>query len=70
MHDCKFIQEAFIRIARDSGFTMDGVEVAIFTGQLLNCSPFTVYAAFSNMDTMNAVANGSHPAVKKVENSG
>ncbi len=70
MHDHKHIQEVFIRIAQDNGFAMSGTDVAIFAGQLLGCSPFTVYGAFSNMDTMNAVAAGTHPATKKVQNNG
>jgi len=65
MIDRKTIQDSFIRIAQDSGFTMSGTDVAIFTGRLLKCSPFTVYAAFGYMDTMNAVANGTHPASRK-----
>ena len=66
MQDRNHIQEVFMQIARDSGFTMSGTEVAIFVGKLLVCSPFTVYAAFGDMDCMNAVANGTHPSVKKV----
>lgn len=61
----KTIQDSFIRIAQDSGFTMSSIDVAIFTGRLLGCSPFTVYEAFGDMDVMNAVANGTHPASRK-----
>ena len=64
MPDRKFIQDVFIRTARDSGFAFNGVELAVFVGKLLDISPFMVYAAFSDMDAMNAVAAGTHPAVK------
>jgi hypothetical protein len=70
MHEHKHIQEVFIRTAQDGGFAMSGTDVAIFVGKLLGCSPFTVCAAFGNMDTMNAVATGTHPAAKKVQNNG
>jgi hypothetical protein len=64
-HTRKHIQDVFIRIARDSGFSLSGTDVAIFAGQLLNCSPFTVYAAFGSFDTMNTVADGTHPIHKE-----
>jgi hypothetical protein len=70
MHERKHIQEVFIRTAQDSGFTMSGTDVAIFVGKLLGCSPFTVYAALGNQETMNAVASGTHPAAKKFQNNG
>lgn len=68
MQDRKYIQDVFIRIAQDSGFTMTGTDVAIFAGKLLGCSPFTVYGAFGDMDTMNAIADGTHPAARKSNN--
>lgn len=64
MHDRKYIQDVFIRIASDSGFSLSGTDVAIMSGQILQCSPFTVYAAFGDMDCMNAVADGTHPIHK------
>lgn len=68
MHDRKYIQDVFIRIAQDSGFTLSGTDVAIIAGKMLNCSPFTVCAAFGSFDTMNTVANGTHPAARKSNN--
>ena len=63
MADREYIQQIFIRIARDSKFKMDAIEVAKMTANLAKVHPIEVMGAFG-FDNMNAVANGTHPVVK------
>lgn len=63
MLDREYIQQIFIRIAKDSKFKMDAIEVAKMTASLAKVHPLEVMGSFS-FDNMIAVANGTHPVVK------
>jgi hypothetical protein len=63
--DRTLIQNTFIRVAQDSGFTMDAYRVADFTASLLKISALEVAFAFSSLNLMENVASGDHPAAKK-----
>jgi hypothetical protein len=60
------IQNIFIRIAQDSGFTLDPYRVAHFVADLLKISALEVAFAFSNLQLMESIARGEHPAAKKL----
>lgn len=63
--DRSLIQNTFIRIAQDNGFIMEPYRVAHFTADLLNISAFSVAFAFSDLQLMESVARGEHPASHK-----
>ena len=58
------IQNTFIRVARDSRFRMDPYDVTHFVARLLNISALEVAFAFSDLQLMESVARGDHPASK------
>lgn len=66
--DADAIQNVYIRIARDSQFRMDHIEVAKLAGAVLALHPFEVYCTFPYMDVMKDVAEGNHPVL--IENGG
>ena len=63
MFDRETIQKLYIRICRDSGFSIDYIQAAILAGKVLNMHPFSVYNAFSYLDVMEKIAKGEHPVV-------
>lgn len=65
MMDRALIQNTFIRVARDSRFRMDPYEVSHFVARLLNISALEVAFAFSDLQLMESVARGDHPAAKR-----
>lgn len=60
----KQIQDIYIRVCRDSQFTLDAQRAAILVGMMLNKSPLEVWL---NMDinVMERVASGEHPAAHR-----
>jgi hypothetical protein len=56
------IQNLFIRVCRDSRFSMDPIDAAVMTGSILKCHPIQVWVAL-DIDNMTRIANGTHPAV-------
>lgn len=56
------MQQAFIRVFRDSGYRIDAVRAAILVGMMLHCHPLQVWLAMPSLDVMNAIAAGEHPA--------
>lgn len=64
-YERQYIQEVFIRVAKDSGFGLEGTRVALFVANLLDMPPFMVYTAMGDMDTMNKISKGDHPVCKE-----
>ena len=61
--DRKYIQDVFIRICRDSGFTIDYIDAAKLTGKVLKIPPFEVWEAMyiGDLQRMERIAKGEHP---------
>lgn len=55
-------QKMFIRVCRDSRFKMDPASAARFAAKLLGTHPILIWTALG-LDTMEAIANGTHPSV-------
>ena len=58
-------QQVFIRVCRDSGFRLEAVSAATLAATALRCSPLEIWTAVGSLDTMDAIANGSHPAANR-----
>jgi hypothetical protein len=52
------LQKLFYRIAKDSGFSMDPVDVAILGSKVLNCSALEFWIALG-FENMRRIADGS-----------
>jgi len=61
MTDRKTRQDVFIRVCRDSKFTMDAVKAATFAALVLDCHPLEIWLAMPDFNTMERIADGSHP---------
>lgn len=64
----EYIQKMFIRVCRDSGFTMEYIKATIFAGEILKISPIEVWTSFGSLDTMEEIAKGIHPVLKRQSN--
>jgi hypothetical protein len=64
-HTHKTITDTLIRVAQDSAYSFDYIELIQFTAGLLDIHPFTVYSAIGSLNTVKQIANGTHPATKK-----
>jgi hypothetical protein len=58
------IQELFIRVCRDSGFTLDAARAAGVAAIAFGCHPLEVWMAMPSLDVMNEIAAGKHPAAR------
>jgi hypothetical protein len=58
------LQQLFIRVCRDSGFTLDWVRAAILTAKIADTDPLLVWLAM-DVSTMERIASGAHPAAVK-----
>jgi hypothetical protein len=47
------IQELFIRVCRDSGFTLDAARAAGVAAIAFGCHPLEVWMAMPSLDVMN-----------------
>lgn len=63
----KYVQMAYIRVCRDSGWRFDYIRAAHFTADLLKISALEVWTQFSSLDIMEQVAKGEHPIVNNPE---
>ena len=63
--DRKIITDTVIRIAQDTQFQMDYIDLIQFAAETLDTHPFTVYHAIGSLDTAKQIAAGTHPATKK-----
>ena len=56
------VQQVFIRICRDSGFTLATPEAAALAAGALGCSPLQIWTAMQSLAMMDQIAAGTHPA--------
>ena len=59
----KQIQDVYVRLCRDSKFTMDYIQVAILTASMLKIQPLEVWGAL-DFNQMEQLADGTHPYYK------
>jgi hypothetical protein len=52
-----FLQQLFVRVCRDSGFTLDWPRAAILTGMIAKVDPLMVWMAMDS-ETMDKIARG------------
>lgn len=57
----------YVRICRDSGFSMSFDKAAHFVADMLGISALEVWSAFGDITNMQRVASGEHPAVNNRE---
>ncbi|QDP65824.1 MAG: hypothetical protein Unbinned7865contig1001_23 [Prokaryotic dsDNA virus sp.] len=62
MTERKAIQDLYIRISKDSGWSMSYTNVAKLAAQILGIHPLEVARAFADLGLMERVAKGDHPA--------
>lgn len=61
----KQMQDVFIRVCRDSRFTLDAVRAASLAGLILNRHPLEIWLAMPHYDVMEQIAAGTHPAAQR-----
>jgi hypothetical protein len=57
----KLRQDVFIRVCRDSGFTMDTIRAAQLAARVAKCDPLEIWIAVGDLLSMERIASGSHP---------
>lgn len=60
----RFRQQIFIRVCRDSGFRVDAINAAYLAAMIARCHPLHIWLAMPDMDTMERIAAGKHPAAQ------
>lgn len=60
------LQQAFIRVCRDSGFRMDHIRAAILAGNAAGVHPLEIWIAMPCFDVMEQIARGEHPAAHRL----
>jgi hypothetical protein len=63
-HSRETMQQVFIRVCRDSRFSMDAVDAAHFAARMLGCDPLEIWFAMSSLSIMEEIARGTHPAAR------
>ena len=58
-------QDAFIRVCSDSGYSLEASQAANIAAKVLGCSPLEIWTAFGELNQMDRIADGSHPALSK-----
>lgn len=61
----KTVTDLYIRVCRDSSFSLGVVRSAQVVGSILGLHPLQVWMAVGSLDAMERVANGSHPAARR-----
>ena len=61
--DRETIQKLFIRVCRDSSFSLEHTRAAHLVGSILGKSAIEVWIAFSDLDTMRRISTGEHPCL-------
>lgn len=56
------LQQLFIRVCRDSGFTLEATRAASLAAKIANTHPLNVWMAMPDLSTMERIAAGAHPA--------
>ena len=64
----KRVQEAFIRVCRDSGFGLEASRAAAIAAGVLGIHPLEVWTAIGDLATMDRIAAGNHPAAHRMAN--
>lgn len=59
-------QAVYMRVCRDSGFTLEATRAAHLAARILKCSPLDIWIAMGTLETMDRIANGTHPALTPV----
>ena len=60
----KQLQELFLRVCRDSGFSLEATQAASIAAKAAGVSPLEFWVAFGTIDAMDKVADGGHPSSK------
>jgi hypothetical protein len=60
----KFIQDLYIRVCRDSGFTMEYTRAAHFAGKVGGFHAMDVWTAMPSLQVMEQIATCEHPAAR------
>lgn len=61
-------QDLFIKVCKDSGFTLDMYRAAALVGAVFGTTALDVYCKMDvGLDTMIQIANGTHPVVQTKE---
>jgi hypothetical protein len=57
-------QQAFIRVCRDSGFSLESSRAASLAAKVLGIHPLDIWVAIGDLATMDRIACGEHPAAR------
>jgi hypothetical protein len=60
--DREIRQQAFIRVCRDSGFSLEASRAANIAAKVVGRHPLDIWTAFSGLDVMDRIASGDYPA--------
>lgn len=61
MDERETIQRIYIRLCRDSRYTIKAENAAILAGNVLGISPLVVWTKFPSFAVMEEIASGTHP---------
>lgn len=59
------IRSLYLRVCRDSRYTISSGNAAILVAQMLGISPLEVWVAMPSLSVMDEIAAGAHPAAQK-----
>lgn len=60
----KLVQDIYIRVCRDSLFSLPAVRAAALAAMILKTHPLAIWLAMPSYDVMEEIARGQHPAVR------
>jgi hypothetical protein len=63
-HERKTVQDVFIRVCRDSGYSMNAIKAAGVAAAAMKCHPLDVWLAMPSLYVMDEIAAGTHPACR------
>jgi hypothetical protein len=66
----KLKQDLYIRICRDSGYSMDAIKASCFVAGMLKCSPLEIWLSMPSFSVMEDIAKGVHPICNNSTNKG
>tara|TARA_R110000772_G_scaffold99174_2_gene198828 strand:- start:667 stop:873 length:207 start_codon:yes stop_codon:yes gene_type:complete len=61
----KQIQDLFLRVCKDSEYTLEWDRASSLTAAILKIHPLQIWLAMPDIDTLIAIATGDHPITKK-----
>lgn len=62
--DRKTITDLYVRLCRDSRFTLDAVQAMALTGTVLGLHPLVVWVNMPSFSTAEDIASGNHPVTR------